>query len=224
MSSQPDAIHVRYNRSALAIPEKLALVWMARRLPSWVNSDHLTLLGLSSMALAGASYWLASRYPQALLLVVVALVLNWFGDSLDGTLARVRNRQRPRFGYYVDHVIDMLGAAMVLGGLAMSGYMTPLIALALLAAFLLVASETYLAAHVLKTFRLSFLVFGPTELRIVLAIGTVYLLHKPWVKIGSLGPYLLFDVGGLVAVVGLLISLLVAAIRNTRMLYSAEKL
>jgi archaetidylinositol phosphate synthase len=224
MSSQPDAIHVRHNSSALAVPEKMALVWMANRLPSWVNSDHLTILGLSAMALAGASYWLARWYPQVLCLVVAALVLNWLGDSLDGTLARVRNRQRPRFGYYVDHVIDMVGAALILGGLALSGYMTPLVALGLLAAFLLVASETYLATHVLKTFRLSFLIFGPTELRIVLAIGTLYLLHKPWVKIGSLGPYLLFDVGGLVAIVGLLITLLVTAIRNTRALYYAEKL
>ncbi len=218
------SIHVREHGSLLAVAEKQALVWMARRMPSWVTSDHLTLLGLVSMFSAGMAYYAASKNPLALLLVVLALALNWFGDSLDGTLARVRNRQRPRYGFYVDHVIDIVGAFFLLGGLALSGYMSPLVALGLLAAFLMVTSEVFLATHVRQVFRLSFLWVGPTELRILLAVGTLCLLYKPWVKLGGLGPFLLFDVGGIVGIVGLALTLVVSAIRNTRDLYFAERL
>lgn len=218
------SMHQREHGSLLAAPEKRALVWMARRMPDWVNSDHLTLLGLIAMFGAGMAYTAAGRYPTALLFVVLALALNWFGDSLDGTLARVRNRQRPRYGFYVDHVIDMLGSCFLLGGMALSGYMSPLIALGLLVAFLMVAAEVFLATHVRQVFRLSFLRVGPTELRILLAVGTLYLLHKPWVRLGDLGPFLLLDVGGVAGIVGLAVTLIVSVARNTRALYLAERL
>ena len=103
----------RAHTSLLAAAEKRTLIWIANRLPGWVNSDHLTALGFVSLILAGASYWYARSNSLALLLVIPFLALNWFGDSLDGTLARVRNRQRPRYGFYVDHVIDCLGATML---------------------------------------------------------------------------------------------------------------
>jgi len=197
---------------------------MAGRMPCWINSDHLTLLGLGAMCTAGMSYWAASRNRIALIGVVLALALNWFGDSLDGTLARVRNRQRPRYGYYVDHVIDLVGTFFLLGGLALSGYMSPLLALGLLVAFLMVEAEVYLATHVRGVFRLAFVKVGPTELRIILAIGTLYLLHKPWVTLPGVGRFLLFDVGGAVAIAGMSVTLVVSAIRNTRDLYRAETL
>jgi len=200
------------------------LIWMARRLPRWVNSDHLTALGFAAMLLAGMAYGLAKRHPSALFLVVVALGLNWFGDSLDGTLARVRNHQRPRYGFYVDHVLDIIGTFGLLGGLALSGYMNPLLALAMLATYLAAAAEEFLATHVRRVFHLSFLGFGPTELRIILAIGTLYLLHKPWVHLGSLGVRRLFDVGGTVAIAGLALKFVVSAVRNTHALYLAERL
>ena len=107
------ASHVRQHNSILATAEKRALIWMAERLPRAINSDHLSALGCVSMAGAGLSFWLASVDAVAgASLVVVCLILNWFGDSLDGTVARVRNQQRPRYGYYVDHVIDLAGTAM----------------------------------------------------------------------------------------------------------------
>jgi len=224
MVIEANSIHVREQGSVLAAAEKKALVWMAKRLPPWVNSDHLTLLGFAAMLLAGIAYWLANRNRLALLLVVLALLVNWFGDSLDGTLARVRNQQRPRYGFYVDHVLDILGTLFLLGGLALSGYMSPLIALGLLAAYLMVAAEEFLATHVQRVFHLSFLSIGPTELRIILAIGTVYLLHRPWVQLGGIGVFRLFDVGGIIAIVGLLLKLVVCAIRNTCALYLAERL
>jgi phosphatidylglycerophosphate synthase len=218
------ASHVREHGSILAGVEKTALIWMAQRLPRWVNSDHLTALGFAAILLAGVAYGMAKRCPSALLVVVFALALNWFGDSLDGTLARVRNHQRPRYGFYVDHVLDMIGTFFLLGGLALSGCMNPLLALGMLAAYLCAAAEEFLATHVRRVFHLSFLGFGPTELRIILAIGTLYLLHKPWVHLGRLGVYRLFDVGGAVAIAGITLKLVVSAVRNTRALYLAERL
>lgn len=214
---------VRLQGSILSPAEKRLLVGIARRLPPWVTSDQLSALALLAMLGAGASYWLASSRPVGLVLVVCFLALNWFGDSLDGTLARVRTIERPRFGYYVDHVIDAAGAALLLGGLALSGYMTPIVALALLAAFFLVLIEVYLATYVLKTFRMHFSIVGPTELRIVLAVGTLVLLVHPHATIFG-RTYLLFDVGGVVAACGLVFSFLVAAARNTMRLYREEPL
>src|SRR5436305_15247559 len=98
----------RVHTSLLAAAEKRALIGIAYRLPKWVNSDHLTALGFVALVGAGGAYWAASREPLALLLVIVLLALNWFGDSLDGTVARVRNRQRPRYGFYIDHILDAI--------------------------------------------------------------------------------------------------------------------
>jgi phosphatidylglycerophosphate synthase len=215
-------MHIREYGGLLAAPEKKALLWLARKTPRCINSDHLTLLGLFSMLLAGASFWAASRNKFALILVVVSLATNWLGDSLDGTLARFRNCQRPRYGYYVDHVIDLFGTAALLGGLAISGYMNHTIAIMLLAAFALVEAEVFLAAHVQQVFRLSCFCVGPTELRIVLALGTLYLLYRPWIHLGGKGPFLLFDVGGVVAIAGLFSAFVYSAIRNARLLYRAE--
>jgi hypothetical protein len=134
--------HVREHGSILAGAEKKALIWMARRLPHWINSDHLTMLGFAAMLIAGVAYAAANRRPLALIFVVLALALNWFGDSLDGTLARVRNQLRPRYGFYVDHVLDMVGTFSLPGGLALSGYMNPLLALGMLAVSLTPSCES----------------------------------------------------------------------------------
>ena len=215
-------LHVRENRGLLAIPEKKALNWLAGRMPQWINSDHLTLLGLFAMIASGASFWVSGFYKPALFLVVFFLAVNWFGDSLDGTLARFRDCQRPRYGYYVDHVIDLVGTASLLCGMALSGYMSPMIAIALLATFALVEAEVFLSTHVQQVFRLSRFGFGPTELRILLAIGTLYLFLNPSVRIGELGTFQLFDVGGVLSIAGLISAFMFSAIRNTRMLYQVE--
>jgi len=217
-------LHIRQYGGILAVPEKKTLIWLAERMPRWVNSDHLTSLGLVAMLLAGASFWAAGKNSLALLLVVFFLALNWFGDSLDGTLARYRNRQRPRYGYYVDHVIDLIGTTALLLGLALSGYMSPFIALGLLVAFLLIEAEVYLATHVRNVFRLGSFGFGPTELRILLSIGVLYLLYNPSVEIAGFGPFLLFDVGGTIAIAGMVIVLIFSAVRNTIALYKEETL
>ena len=125
------------------------------------------------------------------------LALNWFGDSLDGTLARVRGHQRPRYGFYVDHILDTFGALFVLGGLAISGHMTPIVAAAFLIAYYVLSIEIYLATYCVGRFQMSFWGWGPTELRILLAIGALMLLVKPIVTIFGV-PMRLFDVGGIV--------------------------
>ncbi len=219
-----NALHVRQQQSLLAPLEKQALVWMAEHLPAWVSSDQLTALGFAAMLLAGLAYWVASWNKLALWVVIIALAVNWLGDSLDGTLARVRNQQRPRYGFYVDHVLDLIGTAFLVGGLALSGYMNPFLALGMLVAFLLVAAEEFLATHVQQVFHLSFFGFGPTELRIILAIGTARLFFSPWSHLGPLGVFRLFDVGGTIAIAGLGLKLVVSALRNSRALYAAERL
>jgi phosphatidylglycerophosphate synthase len=190
-------------------------------MPRWVNSDHLTVLAVVAMFLAGLAYWLAATTPIALVAVVGCLAVNWFGDSLDGTLARVRRQQRPRYGFYVDHVVDCVGTVFLFGGLGLSGYMTPAIALGLLVAYLLLAAESYLATYCVHEFRMTHFMMGPTELRIILSIGTLALLVHPYATLFGT-KFLLFDVGGVVAIAGMGITLLTAIARNTVALYRAE--
>src|SRR5882757_3005594 len=171
----------RVQQSLLSRVEKRTLIWMAERTPAWINSDHLTLLGLAAQIMAGVSYALAHQNRNWLLAVIVFLALNWLGDSLDGTLARVRQQQRPRYGFYVDHMVDGFGALALMGGLALSGYMHPYIAIGLLIGFLMLSIQSYLATYTLGEFQLSFWSFGPTELRILLSVGNLALLFHPMV-------------------------------------------
>ena len=212
---------IRIQESVTSGLERQALVWLAVRMPSWINSDHLTFLGFAAMPLAGLSYSLARWNRAGLLAATFCLALNWFGDSLDGTLARVRNRQRPRYGFYVDHMIDSFGALFLVGGLGVSTYIDWRIAVSLLVAFLLLSIETYLATYTLGVFRLSFGKLGPTEIRLLLALGNVVLWFRPAAKVPGLS-YRLFDFGGLVAVGGMAVMVVVAAIWHARTLYRQE--
>ncbi|HJT00935.1 MAG TPA: CDP-alcohol phosphatidyltransferase family protein [Terriglobales bacterium] len=213
----------RIQQSFVAAAEKKVLLWLAARTPAWINSDHLTALGFCGNIAAGVCYALAAWEPMMLLGAVACLAVNWLGDSLDGTLARVRNRQRPRYGFYVDHVIDTFSAFFLMGGLALSGYVHSAVAMGMLVAFLMLSVEVYLASYTLKTFRLSYAKFGPTEIRILLAIGSVALLFRPAVHVfGRL--YLLFDVGGVIAIAGMVSILTVSAICHTVQLYREERL
>ncbi len=203
--------------------EKRCLIWLARRMPRWVNSDHLTALGCLGMFMVGASYALARWERAGLLLAIFWLGVNWFGDSLDGTLARVRNCQRPRYGFYLDHVVDTFGALFVLGGLGLSGIMSPAIAVGLLIAYYILAIEIFLATYALGTFHLSFGKFGPTELRILLALGNLRLWWDTGLTVAG-RQYLFFDVAGAIGIAGLLVAALVSVFRHTRRLYREEPL
>ena len=211
----------RVHGSFLAAAEKRALVWMAERTPACVNSDHLTVLGFAAQIATGVCYALA-RYDRLMLLAaVVCLAANWLGDSLDGTLARVRRRQRPRYGFYVDHMIDSIGAVAMMAGLALSGYMHPVIAIGLLIAFLLLSIQSYLATYTLGEFHLSLWRFGPTELRVLLSVGNVAAFRSAWMMHGR---YRLFDVGGATGLVGMAAMLVVVTVKNTVQLYREERI
>ncbi len=221
-SPQAPCAHIRENFGLLAAAEKRTLIWIARRLPAGINSDHLSGLGLAAMAAAGLSFAAFPFTPWAAVGVVASLAVNWFGDSLDGTVARVRGQQRPRFGFYVDHVIDLAGTTCLLAGLACSGLMSPLAAALVLAAYMLVSAETYLATFAAGVFRMSFLGCGPTELRVLLALGAIEAAHDPRVAFGGLGSIRLFDLGAGVAAAGLAVVFGVSAIRNTQALSVAD--
>lgn len=212
---------IRLQQSITAAAERRLLLWLAARMPAKINSDHLTLLGFISMFLAGASYALARWNSLGLLLATLFLGFNWFGDSLDGTLARVRNCQRPRYGFYVDHIIDSLGALFLMSGLALSGALDWRVAAGMLVAFLLLSIESYLATYTLGVFRMSFAKFGPTEIRILLAVANLGLWLRPGATIPGLSCRV-FDFGGLIAICGMLLMLVVAAIAHTRTLYLQE--
>src|SRR5690349_13036349 len=224
MATQPFRDAERKQLSFLAAVEKKVLIWLAHRMPAWVNSDHLTFLGFAAMFAAGLCYWAARYDRRALLGVIAALAVNWFGDSLDGTLARVRKRLRPRYGFYVDHITDAIGTFFLMGGLALSTYMSPFIALGLLIAYFLLSIEVYLTTYTIGAFHLSFWSFGPTELRILLCIGNLALyFHGPMGKV--LGrEYRIFDIGGAIGIAGMCLMLLWSAARHTRQLYDAERL
>jgi phosphatidylglycerophosphate synthase len=213
----------RIQASLLAGVEKRCLIWIARRLPRSVGSDHLTALGALAMLGAGAAFALAPGRPLALVAVVLFLGLNWFGDSLDGTVARVRHQERPRYGFYVDHVLDVVGILWLFSGLIVGGFMTPLVGAAFLIAYYLLNVEIALATHTVGTFRISYWKMGPTELRIILAAGTLQLLRSPDVALFG-GRYLLFDVGGMIGIAALLATFVATAISNTRTLYRREPL
>ena len=212
----------RVQESWVAEYEKRTLLWLAARMPQWIGPDHLTVLGFAAQIGAGVFYALARWNKYSLLGVILFLALNWLGDSLDGTLARVRKQLRPRYGFYVDHMVDTLGALALMGGLALSGSIDPWIAIGLLVAFLMLSIQSYLATQALGEFRLSFWRFGPTELRILLMSGNLALLWKPSVHFIG-GEYRLFDVGGAIGLGGMGLMLTCFTLQNTLRLYREEK-
>src|SRR5205809_6934443 len=180
----------------LADPERRLLRAVAARLPAAVNSDHLTALGLVGAVGVGAAYAL-SRFSVAWLWVASAcLAVQWLGDSLDGTLARVRGAERPRYGYYLDHVVDAFATAIIGLGLALSPYVNPCVALGVVVVYLALSINVYLESNVFGVFRLAYGRLGPTEVRIILiAVNAVLALIAP-------GPGLYLVASATVALLG----------------------
>lgn len=213
----------RVNRALTATVEKRALQWMAERAPRWLSSDQLTILGLSAQAGAGICYALSRFDRRALVLVIVCQILNWLGDSMDGTLARVRLQQRPRYGFYVDHIVDVLGSVALMCGLGGSGFLHWQTAAAMLVAFLVLSAESYLATYTLSRFELSQGIFGPTEVRILLIAGNFALMRSPYSTLFG-HKMLIFDLGGAIAAIGMFTMAILVAIRHTTQLYREEPL
>jgi archaetidylinositol phosphate synthase len=199
--------------------EKRALAWLAPRIPPRVGSDHLTALGFAATLAAGLLYAASASHPWLILLVNVALFANWFGDSLDGTLARFRGCSRPRYGFYVDHLVDSIGVVALVLGLAVSGLMGPVVAVALVVAYLLLSIEIFLATYTTARFKIAFGGMGGTELRIALALVNV----AAWLWPGPL-PFgaRLFDVAGVAATGVLALAFTASAVRNASRLRDEE--
>jgi len=223
MQTSPFTSAERVHTALTVSYEKRLLLWLARHTPAPIHSDHLTFLAFLAQILAGASYAYAAHDPNTLWLVNLFIFLNWLGDSLDGTLARARNQQRPRYGFYVDHIVDTLSALALIGGLGCSGYLHWLIAIALLLCFYVLAIESYLATYTIGHFHISHGLFGPTELRILMIAGNVSLAAHKYIDIAG-HRILLFDVGGAIAVLGMSLMALITVTRHVIVLYRAEPL
>jgi archaetidylinositol phosphate synthase len=213
----------RVQESFCAPAERKALNWLARQMPDWVTPDHLTILGLAAQLFAGACFALGRWFPAFLLIVDLFIAINWFGDSLDGTLARYRKKLRPRYGFYVDHITDTYGALFLLAGLTISGYISERIAVGMLIGFLLLSVNAYLSTYTMGVFRLSFGKFSPTEMRILLSIGTAYAYFHPYVHLFG-AKHLFFDVGGIGGIIGMVLIFVFSTVQNTVALYRTERI
>jgi phosphatidylglycerophosphate synthase len=168
---------IRVLNSILSTKEKEILIRIARKLPSWINSDHLTWLGLFGAVISGVGYFLSNWGDGFLWLSSMGFVINWFGDSLDGTLARIRNRQRPVYGFFLDHNIDGITAFLICIGAGTSPYVSFSSALLLLAGYYLLSIFTYINTYLKGEFKISYGNLGPTELRIVIIlINTLFII------------------------------------------------
>jgi archaetidylinositol phosphate synthase len=207
----------------LARPEARVLEWIARRLPRFVMPDHLTLLGVVAAVGIAAAYALSNRDPVWLWAASGLLVVHWLGDSLDGTLARVRRTERPRYGYYLDHLVDAIATALIGIGLGLSPHMLLVTGLAIVIAYLVLSINTYLETNALGVFSLGYGRLGPTEARVALiVVNTALALGlAPAVSILGVGVGFL-DLVGLALVALMLGGLAVRAARNLRELARRE--
>lgn len=170
----------RIQTSILNAAEKKVLVWLAERQPRWMTSDILTGIGFFGAVVIAAGYILANIDIRFLWIASLGLVINWYGDSLDGTLARVRNAQRPVYGYYLDHTVDGINESLMFAGIGLSGLIHFPLALAILVLYLLLTINVSVNAHLKKEFRLTYAKLGPTEFRILgIIANTLFVAVKP---------------------------------------------
>jgi phosphatidylglycerophosphate synthase len=215
--------HQRTSEFVLARFERWALPRLAARLPGWVVPDHLTVLGLLASTAIGAAYALSNRHEAWLWLVNAALVVNWFGDSLDGTLARYRSIERPRYGYYLDHLTDAYSTLAIGLGLGFSPYMLLAVGLAIVIAYLLLSINVYLETHVFEQFSFSYGNLGPTEVRVLLIALNITALSAGPLPFRVWGvEATVFDVFGLGAATAMIGMLLLRAAGNLRALARLE--
>jgi phosphatidylglycerophosphate synthase len=217
----PDA--PRSKQFVLAGVEGRVLEWIARRLPRWVMPDHMTVLGVVAAFGILAAYILSNEHSAWLWAASALLVVHWFGDSLDGTLARVRRIERPRYGYYLDHLVDALATALIGLGLGLSPYMLLAVGLAIVIAYLVLSINTYLETYAFGVFTLGYGRIGPTEVRLALiGLNTLLALGVGLdFRVGDVG-LTAFDVVGM-GVAGVMAATLMArAARNLRVLAASE--
>ena len=206
----------------LAGPEKRLLTALTAYVPRTIRSNHLTVLGTFGAVAAGAGYALSSATSAWLWLATLGLAINWLGDSLDGTLARVRQTQRPKYGYYLDHIVDAFSTAVIGLGIGLSPYVDVGIALGLVVAYLALSINVYLESTVFGVFRLAYGKIGPTEVRIILVLlNTAVLVYEATTATRSLA-LARFANWGMTAVLVGMVAVLVA--RFARNVYRLAKL
>jgi len=165
--------HKRVVDTLTGSQERQVLQWLSAHMPAWVTPDHLTGLGLLGSVIIAISYGYSGQYPTLLWLAVFGFFLNWFGDSLDGTLARYRKIERPRYGFFIDHSVDAISAVMIFFSLGYSPYLRFDIASLALVGYLLLIVFTALSAYSASEFKISYAYLGPTEIRLIAIIGTI---------------------------------------------------
>ena len=215
--------HKRSYDFLLAPLERRLLPRLAAALPRWVVPDHLTIIGLIASTGIGVAYYLSNANEDWLWLASFLLVVNWYGDSLDGTLARFRRIERPRYGFYLDHLMDAYSTFMIGMGLGLSPYMLLAVGLAIVIAYLLLSINVYLETHVFGEFNLGYALIGPTEVRVILIALNLMALQLGPLPFGVRGfGATVFDVVGVLGVAAMLLMLAVRATRNLRTLSRLE--
>lgn len=216
----------RIQQNLLAASERRLLNWLCARMPGWVTPDQLTALGMAGAAMTFAGYAFSEGNRAMLWLAVAGYVVNWFGDSLDGSLARHRGCERPRFGYFIDHSCDAVATFLILGGLGLSPYVRLDVALVATIGYLLMSIHAFLFAKVSGEFRLSYAAAGPTELRLML-IGLSVAMYVQGPQPGWFAPVSGFDVfvgTAATVLIGLFIGQTLMAARRLNQLDLEERL
>lgn len=170
----------RIQTSILNPLEKKVLVWLAERMPAWVSSDLLTFVGFVGALIMAAGYALSNLNLQWMWLSCFGLLVNWFGDSLDGSLARVRGTQRKTYGFFIDHSVDVINEIIMFVGVGVSPMINLTFAMAALIGYLMLSIYVYIDCHLKGEMRLTYGGFGPTELRIILALVCMAYMYIPW--------------------------------------------
>lgn len=221
--SQKQPKQKRVNDILLGPLERPALKWLAAHMPKWVTPDLLTGTGLFASILIAVSYGLTRLDKNFLWLATFGFILNWFGDSLDGTLARYRKIERPKFGYFIDHVVDTLGIVLVCIGLGLSPYVNIIIGLMGAIVYLQASILVYLLNNVNQVFELSFAKIGPTEVRLIAIIANIVLFFtnlKPFPSF--LGNLTLFDFAIIALCVFIFSMMFIKIAKETRRLAKEE--
>lgn len=216
--------HVRVNKALLSTLERSTLAWLSKRMPAWVTPDKLTFLGFLGTLLIGVSYYLTNQNPAFLWLASLGLVINWFGDSLDGTLARFRKVERPRYGFFIDHVIDGLGEVIIMMGIGLSPYVDFRIAMIALVGYLLLGNLVYILTYVRNEFRISYAGLSPTEVRLILIVtnALVFFFGNPKIQT-RIGLFSVYDFV-IIALIMLLFSIyMVMTYVNARQIAKEEE-
>ncbi len=223
---------VRIQTSFLNPLEKKALVWLADRQPKWMTSDILTFIGFLGAVIIAVGYALSGKNLAFLWLSTAGWIINWYGDSLDGTLARVRKQQRPVYGFFIDHTVDCINESVMIIGIGMSPFMSFDIAMLCLVAYLLISVYVYISAHLKGEFKLTYGKMGPTELRVILIIINTLLFFIPWTRetyvtvqaLGNIFVLSILDIIGILIFIGILIAYFGSLIKDGREYAKADPL